>query len=269
MKSMEIHRLLADLGESTGDREWQLLPVLFGQAVQPTYDFIHAFRRPPDANAKQLVAIVYLVHRSLSDLIAGGHLATHRYLPQTYSVLRPVLDASDLIQLFTTDAAAAETWVSTTEAHKKFTPSDVRKRLGRPQYDRIHGLLSELGPHPRFSGARMNLALEKLEEPDEISTTAFTIGPAPMWHPSTLWAWRFAFETVFRLTEATLDVTTLAADVDSAIDTWLRGQLRCIDAVRGGTLLVLRRLGEDVAADEATYSEMSERLRALLESDGC
>jgi hypothetical protein len=63
-----------------------------------------------------------------------------------------------------------------------------------------------------------------------------------------------------RLAEATLDVTTLAGDVDNAFDIWLRGQLRCAEAVHGGTVLVLRKLGEDVAADDANYAEISGRL---------
>lgn len=266
MNGLEIQRLLVELSAPTDGGEWELIAGLYGQAVQPTYDFIRSFSRPRDANARQLVAVLHLINRSVSDLLVAGHLVTHRYVPQAYSVLRPVVDASDLIRLFVQEPEAAETWTSTADARREFAPGNVRKRLRRPKYDRMHGLLSELGSHPRFSGARMNRALAERGDPEWISTD-FSVGPAPMWHPTSLWAWRFAFETIWRLTEATLDVTTLAGDVDKAFDDWIRGQLRCVDALQGGTLLVRRKLGEDASDDEATYEAVANRLRAMVDSE--
>ena len=151
MNGIEIQRLLMELSAPTGDGEWGLMAGLYGHAVQPTYDFIRSFSRPRDGDPKQLLAVLHLINRSLSDLLVAGHLVTHRYLPQAYSVLRPVVDASDLIRLFVHQPEAAETWISTADAHREFAPGNVRKRLGRPKYDQIHGLLSELGSHPRFS----------------------------------------------------------------------------------------------------------------------
>ena len=112
----------------------------------------------------------------------------------------------------------------------------------------------------------MNMALVERGDPEWMSV-GFSVGPAPMWHPTSLWAWRFAFETVWRLTEATLDVTTLAGDVDKAFDNWVRGQLRCVDALQGGTLLVRRKLGDDTSDDEATYDAVAKRLRAMLDPE--
>ena len=77
--------------------------------------------------------------------------------------------------------------------------------------------MSELGSHPRFAGVRMNVALDTRERPVEESTP-FSIGPSPHSHPSALFAWRFAFDTAFRLGEACVNVTPLAADPDAAFE---------------------------------------------------
>jgi hypothetical protein len=263
MSGIEIHDVLADLDTPPADREWQMLATLFGQAVQPIHDFIRAFRPPADADSGQVTAVVHLVCRSISDLVAGGHLASHRLLPQTYCVLRPVLDACDLIELFVEDPSAAERWLQPGDAQREFSPGRVRQRLGRNKYDLGHGLLSELGSHPRFAGIRMSLALER-DETAEGTTTPFAIGPAPMWHPSTLYAWRTAFNTTFDLAKATLPIVRLAADQNAAFESSIVGQLRCVDAVRSGTVFVLRKLGKDFAEVDEKYGEASKRLSALL-----
>ena len=79
-----------------------------------------------DAHPQQKFGIVHLMTRSLSDLLAGGHLAAHCYLPQAYGVLRPVLDSCDLIELFAQDAEQARLWTVTERAHIDFAPARVR-----------------------------------------------------------------------------------------------------------------------------------------------
>jgi hypothetical protein len=266
MSGIEIHTLLADLETTPADSEWQLLATLYGQAIQPIHDFIRAFRAAPDADHWQVLAVVHLVCRSISDLVACGHLASHRFLPQAYCVLRPVLDARDLIELFVEDPSAAESWLQPGNTQRDFSPSRVRQRLGRNKYDRGHGLLSELGSHPRFTGMRMNLALEH-DETTDVRSDPFAIGPSPIWHPSTLYAWRTAFNTTFELAEATLPIVELAVDQDAAFGRCVAAEIRCVDAVRSGTVLILRKLGEDFAQVDEQFGEASKRLSALLASD--
>jgi hypothetical protein len=72
---------------------------------------------------QQKFGIVHLLSRSVSDLLAGGHLAAHCYVAQAYSVLRPVLDSYHLIELFASDADEATSWTTTTRAPRRFRAS--------------------------------------------------------------------------------------------------------------------------------------------------
>src|SRR5215218_46312 len=96
-----------------------------------------------DAHSRQKFGIVHLMTRSLSDLLAGGHLAAHCYMPRAYSVLRPVLDSCDLIELFGQDPEQATLWTVTEKAYSGFAPARVRKLIGRDKLDPVHSHFPE------------------------------------------------------------------------------------------------------------------------------
>lgn len=69
----------------------------------------------------------------------------------------------------------AERWEETEEGRKEFSPSAVRKRLGRESFDEVYGHFSESG-HPRFAAARLG-AYGKREEGSEDMSIVIPIGP--------------------------------------------------------------------------------------------
>ena len=55
-------------------------------------------------------AIAHLASRSLADLKAGTFLFASGFVVQTFSVIRPVLESLNLIQLFVNDPVRADVW---------------------------------------------------------------------------------------------------------------------------------------------------------------
>jgi len=185
------HRMLAELDFATGLRT----PIIhaFGSAADELARFVEGARRRPDAKSgHQVFAIFHLITRGLTDLIAGAHLLNHCYTVQAYSVMRPALDACDLIELFAADDGEASTWVMTEEGHKHFMPGQVRKRLGQKGHDPVHSHFSESGGHPRFAGAGLSGGMRVATDDPNDRTAILCIGP--MWpeHPSVLFGWLFA-----------------------------------------------------------------------------
>jgi len=182
------HRMLAELDFATGLRT----PIIhaFGSAADELARFVEGARRRPDAKSgHQVFAIFHLITRGLTDLIAGAHLLNHCYTVQAYSVMRPALEACDLIELFAADDGEVSTWVMTEEGHKHFMPGQVRKRLGQKGHDPVHSHFSESGGHPRFAGARLSGGMRVATDDPNDRTAILCIGP--MWpeHPSVLFGW--------------------------------------------------------------------------------
>ena len=142
-----------------------------------------------DTDVHLRFASVHLLARSLSDLLAGGHLASHYYLPQAHSVLRPVIDSCDLMDLFAGHPDQAEKWVTTDRPWVDFAPATVRKLLGREKLDPVHSYFSEAGSHPRFEGARISGGLVINPEDPTDQTALFQVGPIWPEHPATLLIW--------------------------------------------------------------------------------
>lgn len=238
-------RMLAELDFPAGEDDRRAILHAYGDTLEPIMRVLTDVHTRLDAHAQQKFAIVHLLSRSLSDLLAGGHLASHHYLPQAYAVLRPVLDSTDLIALFAQDPEEATLWTTTQRAHVDFAPATVRTKLGRERYDEVHGHFSESGSHPRFAGAQISGAMQVNRDNTEDKTAWFMIGP--MWpeHHSTLLIWPFAFNLALQLAGACQHIPPLAEDPASAERTWLHAYLECLDAARRGTAGALDLLGED------------------------
>src|SRR4051794_26800913 len=101
---VDAARMLAELDFPSGAEHRDAILAAFARTLDPIRQMLGVITVRRDAPPQQKFGIVHLMTRSLSDLLAGGHLAAHCYLPQAYSVLRPVLDACDLITLFAQDA---------------------------------------------------------------------------------------------------------------------------------------------------------------------
>jgi hypothetical protein len=93
----------------------------------------------------------HLMTRSLVDLRAGQFLASEGRPIQMASVVRPVLESLNLIELFAQEPEAAQSWAD--GDYKEFVPWKVRKRLGIED-DQQYSYLSEVS-HPRFAGLQL------------------------------------------------------------------------------------------------------------------
>jgi hypothetical protein len=242
---IDAPRMLAELDFPAGEAERGRILADYGSALDPMRRFLMTVDVARGAHPHQKFAICHLLSRSLSDLLAGGHLAAHCYLPQAYSVLRPVIDSADLIKLFARDADAAERWTTTENAHVEFSPSAVRKLIGAEKRNPLHEHFSESGSHPRFAGAQISGAMRVASDDPEDRTAMFRVGP--MWpeHPSTLLTWGFAFTLAIQLAESGQHLIPIATDAHETEVAWLTVFIESVDSTTRGQALVLDLLGED------------------------
>ncbi len=138
-------RMLMELDFPAGEDDRREILKRFADALEPIRRMLTEQSFNVTSDVHQRFAIIHLLARSLSDLLAGGHLAAHYYLPQAHSVFRPVIDSCDLMDLFADSPEQAEKWITTDRAQFDFAPSAVRQLLGRDKFDPIHGYFSESG----------------------------------------------------------------------------------------------------------------------------
>jgi hypothetical protein len=263
-------RMLRELDWPAGEDERQQILRRFGDALDPIDRMLTRQEFTVETDVYQRIAIIHLLSRSLSDLLAGGHLASHFYLPQAHSVLRPVIDSCDLMDLFADSPEQAERWVSTDKAHIDFAPAAVRKLLGRDKFDPVHSYFSESGSHPRIAGAKLSGALVVSPlDPDE-QTAIFRVGPLWPEHPSTLLVWPFIFLLTVKTAECGARLIPLVDTERQAAERfWLHAFLECVNASDDGAGLALAQLGEPLAGIPESRAELREpyvEMRAAAEA---
>ena len=240
---LTAQRMLLELDLPAGEDDRRAIVKAFGVALDPIRRMlIGGLETSAKADVYQRFGIVHLLARSLSDLLAGGHLASHYYLSQAYNALRPVLESCDLIDLFASEPGKAEQWATTENAHRDFRPADVRALLGKHRYDPMYGHVSEAGSHPRFLGAQMSGGFTVDPRNREDRTAMFRVGP--MWpeHPATLTIWPFAFWLATATASSAVHLIPLTTDPRAAERCWAREFLECVEASKSGTALAVALL---------------------------
>jgi hypothetical protein len=119
-------------------------------------------------------AITHLVGRSLADLRWGQYLACEGYPIQMYSVIRPVSEALNLIDLFVKEPERAEAWAA--GEYRQFQPAAVRKELGIDS-DPVYAWMAEHS-HPRFAG--LQLTTYKIKREGEEWQNVLFLGELPL-----------------------------------------------------------------------------------------
>lgn len=260
---VDAPRILAELDAPTGVRDGVLRN--FAAAADHLALLVEGSRRRADAvHGHQVFAIVHLLTRGLSDLIAGAHLLSHCFVTQAYSVMRPALDAADLIELFSDRPAEAELWATTTNAHKDFSPAAVRRKLGEPPYDPVHGHFSESGTHPRFAGARLHTWMRGSADDSDGTGRVIVprIGPAFPEDPGSLFAWLFACNALSLLAFKAHHlerVTTVTSE------RWLDAYEAVLLCLREAVALISDELGEPEVAE--LFDEGLDQVRAIREDE--
>lgn len=120
-------------------------------------------------------AITHLVGRSLADLRWGQYLAGEGYPIQMYSVVRPVAEALNLIDLFVKHPERAEPWAA--GEYREFQPAEVRKELGIDS-DPVYAWMAEHS-HPRFAGLQLTTYKIKRADDGEWQNVLF-LGELPL-----------------------------------------------------------------------------------------
>jgi len=125
----------------------------------------------------------HLISRSLADLRAGQFLASSGFPIQMASVVRPVIESLNLIELFAQEPEAAQRWAD--GQWQEFMPGRVRERLGLGN-DPVYSWLSEHS-HPRFAGLQLT-AYRIVREDAEREVARIYSGGLPLEFPSVLLA---------------------------------------------------------------------------------
>lgn len=131
------------------------------------------------------IAIVHLICRSLADLRSAQYLASSGFTVQMYSLVRPVIESINLVDLFVQEPTAADEWMA--GEHWKFKPAAVRKKLGLGDDDVYSWACAH--SHPRFAG--MQLTTYTVTDSAGQTTVHPYIGGLPLEFPSVLMATTF------------------------------------------------------------------------------
>lgn len=128
------------------------------------------------------IATTHLMCRSLADLRAGQYLACEGFPVQMYSLVRPVIESINLIELFAARPELATEWAQ--GDHQQFKPANVRRLLGLGN-DPVYAWMCEHS-HPRFAGFRLTTYL--VTDPQGRETMRPHIGGLPLELPQVLLA---------------------------------------------------------------------------------
>lgn len=266
-KRITPQKMLTDLDSyvATGRRA-ELVDAL-AEAVEALYDFVIAAGRRLQSDERTF-AVFHLLARNITDVIAAVHLASHAYLQQAHTLIRPVHENCDLIELFAQNPDEAARWVNSENPGQEFRPGDVRRRIGEPLESRdVYGHLSEMGAHPRFAGSRIAAGLRvRVDDPTD-RQLVFSMGSFFEWHPASVLVYTWAFEAVVRLGFKTRHLELVSTRVTH--DQWVSAFLASVRSVDKGCKvlrqeLLAMRAGEGTEFLDTIYDD----LIAALEPGG-
>jgi hypothetical protein len=203
-------------------------------------------------------AIVSLLSRSFTDLIAALHLTMHAYLNQAYSVLRATLEAFDLIELVGQHPEEGYRWVNTTQAYRDFRPADVRERLGKPRSDDLYNVISELGPHPRLVSSRLTgyMSVPVVKDADTKKRVHLRLGPFDAEQPDLFLVLVLVVQQVSGLGIKMLWLTDVSPDVSE--EDWAEALLVSAEELLAAARVLddeLERVGVDGPTNVAEHYE--------------
>lgn len=199
-EQLSVRQLLADLDSFVVDGRRHEILGAFADALQPLYDLVLSSGGAHRGDGHHAFALFHLAGRSITDLIGAGHLASHSYVQQAYTLLRPVGESCDLMELFAQEPAEASRWIESRRPGIDFRPKAVRERIGEPEAaTEMYGHLSEMGPHPRFAGSRVAGVMQQRVDDPSARRVVFRLGSFFEWHPATMHVFVFAFDAVVRL----------------------------------------------------------------------
>ncbi len=147
---------------------------LFTGVGQNIIDFLYDVSK--NSLKREKFFIVTLYYSAVDELLVAFHLAQRGFTAQSFHHSRTVLEIINLIKLFENDNKWVYLWLGDDEEmkRKEFSPSSVRKKLGKPGFDPVYGMLSEMGTHATFNYTKPKSIL-RMDNLKDISAT-ITLG---------------------------------------------------------------------------------------------
>jgi hypothetical protein len=129
---------------------------LFEPLLQSLLDLLQDATSTPQGGVADFATTALLCSMA-TELAVAFHLAQRGYANQAYSHIRSILELADKIELFQQNSEEAAAWVEAgdTKDWIRFSAAAVRERLGKPRYDPLYSMFSELGPHGTFEGVQL------------------------------------------------------------------------------------------------------------------
>lgn len=198
-------------------------------------------------------ATLHLTYRTLADLRCGQYLVNSGFVIQMASVVRPAVEALNLIELFAQDPPAADRWASGDDTDE-FRPAKVRRRVGEGD-DPVYSWLCELS-HPRFAGFQVTAYQEVSDDEDSLPVLRAYIGGVPLEFPGVLSA-TMAPGNVLCMLAMQLGHAPVKKEIAW---TWATVARRVPETLRPGYEAVMR-----VLAEHAEDADMAERMLANVD----
>jgi hypothetical protein len=123
---------------------------------------------------------------SITDIVTGLQLLSHCYLQQAHSVIRPVQENCELLDLFAADPMRRADGWRRRRRERSSAPRVVREQLGQKRPEETYGHLSEIGTHPRLAGMQSAGGILVSDEGEKRGV--LRIGPFWPEHPRTITA---------------------------------------------------------------------------------
>jgi hypothetical protein len=212
-------------------------------------------------------AVRHLIARAMSDLIASVHLILHGYLNQGYGTMRTAYEALDIVDLLATGEEEAAKWMFTEKGYAEFSPSAVRKRLGRPKFDEIYSKLSEF-THPRIEATQLGAVGAHPPGAENQEMTIY-VGPFLIDETPDLWlATTFLVPLTFGVLARQAHLVTSGA---IRADAWDRTAIAMQNSLIGMAELIARRLADfdlDASDFAETWKAMPEMVNGMRRDAG-
>jgi hypothetical protein len=263
---LTTRNLLAELDFPVATGRRRAILEAIADALQPLHALIVGAGGPGEG--ENVFAMFHLASRSMSDLIASAHLASHAYLQQAYGALRPVYESCDLIELFARAPREASVWVNAEKPGVDFRPSKVRERISSPTEDaQMYGHVSEMGSHPRFAGSRVSGLMRVATNDPTDRRVVIRIGPVFPEHPAAVHVFPFIFDAVIRLGFKLRHLKEVTGRVTH--DRWADAFLASAEAVAVGCKLARLELLERAAGEDSGFLDtLYDPLIAALQPGG-
>lgn len=154
---------------------------IFEKRLQVIMDFVQDISEHKGSGPANFCKYA-LVSVCIDELLVAFHLLQKAYAAQTFSHLRTVQEALDLIALFYKEPKWADLWISDKpfkDVWAELKPGKVRAKLGKDHiFGKIYSLFSAQGSHPSFEMLRARCR-SKVNPKGERPLISISIGGTP------------------------------------------------------------------------------------------